>query len=258
MQTYGFILTRHVRCEKTNKYWNTSVKLLRTLYPNRQIIIIDDNSNPEFVKAEAAYKNVEIIKSEFPGRGELLPYYYYLKHKFFENAIILHDSVFIHKRINFDELVKKDIKVIPFWFFFPDKEDIVNRTRILSSLQNSQHIQSKLLLDKLVLGMSIEKWYGCFGVQSFINHGFLTLLENKYKITNLINYVKCRADRCVLERIFGCLFYTEYPQLAKSAKKALLGTIHSYQTWGYTYSQYEKDVKERTIPKTIVKIWTGR
>lgn len=258
MQTYGFILTRHVRCEQTNKYWNNSVKLLRHLYPFRKIVIIDDNSNPEFVKDEAVYKNVEIIKSEFPGRGELLPYYYYLKHKFFDNAIILHDSVFFHKRVNFDALVKKEIKVAPFWFFFPDKEDLANRARILSSLQNSQNIHSKLMLDNIVLGMPFEKWYGCFGVQSFINHNFLTLLENKYKITNLINCVRCRADRCALERIFGCLFCTEYPQLANSAKKSLLGSINRHQIWGYTYSEYEKDVKKKALPTTIVKIWTGR
>jgi hypothetical protein len=231
---------------------------LRRLYPSRKIIIIDDNSNPDFVKNEDVYKNVEIIKSEFPGRGELLPYYYYLKHKFFENAIILHDSVFIHKKVNFEHLVKKGIKVAPFWVFFPDKENLINRAILLSYLKNSQNVQAKLMLDPVVLGMPSQKWYGCFGVQSFINHDFLILLENKYKITNLIDCVKCRADRCTLERIFGCLFCTEYPQLVSFPKKSLLGSIHAYQPWGYTYSQYEKDIRERTLPKTIVKIWTGR
>ena len=258
MQTYGFILTRHVRCEQTNKYWNNSVKLLRRLYPARKIVIIDDNSNPKFVKDEAVYKNIEIIKSEFPGRGELLPYYYYLKNKYFENAVILHDSVFIHKRVNFDVLVKQNIKVLPFWFFFPDKEDISNRARILSSLRNSQIIQPTIMLENVALGMPYDKWYGCFGVQSFINHEFLTLLENKYQITNLLQCVKCRDDRSVLERIFGCLFCTEYSKLVKFPKKSLLGSIHRHQTWGYTYSQYKADFAKGTLPHAIVKIWTGR
>ena len=104
MNSFGFIITRHVNSKSTNKYWNHTVKILRTLYPNTKIIIIDDNSNKTFVKAHFNYKNIEIIKSEFPGRGELLPYYYYIKNKFFENAIILHDSVFFHKRINFNAL----------------------------------------------------------------------------------------------------------------------------------------------------------
>lgn len=258
MKTYGFIITRHVRCEKTNKYWNNSIRCLRYLYPNKKIIIIDDNSDPTFLKYEDTYKNVQIIQSEFVGRGELLPYYYYLKYNFFDNAIILHDSVFLHKRVNFDNLVKKDIKVLPLWFFFPDKENLENRIRISNSLKNLYNIHSKLLLENIVLGMPQDKWFGCFGVQSYINHSFLSLLETKYNITNMIQHVKSRQDRCSLERIFGCLFYTEYPKLLTLPNKSLLGNIHKYQKWGYTYAEYEEDLRNKKLPKPIVKIWTGR
>ena len=94
--SFGFIITRHVNSEKTNEYWNHSVKLIRSLYPFRKIVVIDDNSNQEFVKAEFDYKNVEIIQSEYPGRGELLPFVYYARNKWFDKAIIIHDSVFFH------------------------------------------------------------------------------------------------------------------------------------------------------------------
>jgi hypothetical protein len=258
MNSYGFIITRHVKCEETNKYWNNSIRCLRHLYPYRKIVIIDDNSNPNFLKEEDTYENVQVIQSEFTGRGELLPYYYYIKHKFFDNAIILHDSVFIHKRINFINLIERDIKVLPIWFFFPDKENLENRLRISSSLKNSYNIYSKIKLENIVLGMPYDKWLGCFGVQSFINHDFLSLLESKYKITNMMNYVKSRQDRCSLERIFGCLFYTEYPKLLKFSNNSLLGNIHNYQKWGYNYSQYQEDIKKKKLPKAIVKIWTGR
>ena len=40
MDNYGFIIIRHVNSVKTNKYWNQSVKLIRTIYPNKKIIII--------------------------------------------------------------------------------------------------------------------------------------------------------------------------------------------------------------------------
>ena len=40
METYGFIITRHVNSEKTNKYWNKCVKCIRTFYPLKKIIII--------------------------------------------------------------------------------------------------------------------------------------------------------------------------------------------------------------------------
>ena len=254
MNSFGFIITRHVNSEKTNKYWNHSVKCLRSLYPFRKIIIIDDNSNYNYVKSDYDYKNVEIIKSDFKGRGELLPYYYYLKNKFFENAVILHDSIFIHKKINFDKLV--GLKVIPLWHFNPDRENVDNTLRISNNLLNSYPVQQKIMLNDNLIGLPHLKWYGCFGVQSFINHDFLLYIENKYRITNMISAVNCRKDRCSLERIFGCLFFIENHKIIN--KKSVFGDIMKYQKWGYTYDQYERDLKNEKIPRIVVKVWTGR
>jgi len=250
---YGFIITRHVNSVKTNSYWNHCVKLLRSLYPLRKIVIIDDNSNYDFVKAEFEYKNIEIIQSEFKGRGELLPYYYLLKRKFFINAVILHDSVFFHKRIVFEKL--NGIKVLPLWFFYPDKEDIENRKRIMRHLKNYQTLDNKLSNDT-ILALPHDKWYGCFGVQCYINLNFLEKIEEKYGITQLISAVKCRADRCCLERIFGCIFFTECQNIIH--QKSLLGDIMKYQTWGYSYEEYMVSLKKGTIPAPVVKVWSGR
>jgi hypothetical protein len=100
--TYGFIITRHVSSNKTNQYWNHAVRSIRRFYPFRKIVIIDDNSNQNYVKADFEYKNIQIVQSEYHGRGELLPYYYFYKHKYFSNAVILHDSVFFKKRKHID------------------------------------------------------------------------------------------------------------------------------------------------------------
>ena len=214
MNSYGFIITRHINSETTNKYWNQSVKLLRTLYPERKIVIIDDNSNENYVKGDFDYKNVIIVKSEFPGRGEILPYYYYLKHKYFENAVILHDSVFFHKRLNFDML--SGYRVLPLWHFNTDNENIVNTLRITESLNNKHEIQNKLSLNDNFIGLLQSKWYGCFGSQSYINYDFLSQINNKYNLINLVSAVKNRSDRCCLERILGCIFFTESPKLFKN------------------------------------------
>ena len=254
MDSYGFIITRHVNSENTNKYWNNCVKLLRTLYPLRKIVIIDDNSNPQFVKSEYDYKNIIIINSEFKGRGELLPYYYYLKNKFFNNAVIIHDSVFFHKRINFEAL--KNVKVLPLWFFYADKENMDNTLKISNVLSNRYDIQKKITLNDVVLGMKHLKWYGCFGCQSYINHDFLLSIENKYHVSKMIYMVHNRKDRCCLERIFGAIFFTEYQKIING--KSLFGNIMKYQKWGYSYNDYQNDLKKGTIPKAIVKIWTGR
>ena len=254
MSSYGFIITRHVNSEKTNRYWNHSVKLLKLLYPNNKIIIIDDNSDKNFVKADFDYKNVEIIESEFKGRGELLPYYYYIKYKFFDNAVIIHDSVFFHKKINFDLL--NNINVLPLWFFDRDKENLNNTLRIINNLKNKILIEPQLSFNNIVIGLPHNNWYGCFGVQSYINHGFLLQLQNKYNLTNMISAVSCRADRCCLERIFGCIFYAENPKIIKP--KALLGNIYNYDTWGLTFDDYMNNLKMNKKIRPIIKVWTGR
>jgi hypothetical protein len=251
---YGFIITRHVNSEKTNKYWNHNIKLLKRLYPTTKIVIIDDNSNYDFVKTEHDLTNVQIIQSEFPGRGELLPYYYLLKHRFFENALIIHDSVFIHRKINFDKL--RGVNVLPLWFFHSDTENIENTKRIIRSLRNYPYLEQMLVKQTLVLNMPQDKWFGCFGVQSYINLHFLESIERKYGITNLVHSVHNRADRCCLERIFGCIFFTECKPIIKI--KSLLGNIMKYQSWGYTYDEYMEHLKKGTIQRNVIKVWTGR
>ena len=257
MSNFGFIITRHVNSESTNRYWNNSVKLLRFFYPTNKIVIIDDNSNTNFLKEDKIYSNVEIIQSEFHGRGELLPYYYFIKNKFFENAIIIHDSIFFHKRINFELL--NGINVIPLWHFNSDYENESTTVRIIEKLKNKIIIENKLKYNvpNIFNIMKDTKWDGCFGCQSYINHNFLLHIENKYNISSLINIVRNRLDRCCLERIMGCIFSTEYPKLLLS--KSILGNIFNYPLSGkYNYDMYENDLKKRTIPRCVVKVWTGR
>ena len=100
----GFIILRHVTNEITNNYWKYNLLNLMKYYPENNIVIIDDNSKKEYMKKLYEYKNnnLIIIESEYPGRGELLPYYYLLKYELFNTAIILHDSAFINKKIDFE------------------------------------------------------------------------------------------------------------------------------------------------------------
>jgi hypothetical protein len=255
MESYGFIITRHVNSEKTNKYWNKCVRCIRTFYPLKKIIIIDDNSNYNFIKADLEYSDIQIIQSEFPGRGELLPYYYYFKNNFFENAIIIHDSVFFHKRINFERLLGYNI--LPLWYFNSDKENILNTLLITDKLKNSIEIKKKLLLNDNILGLNNQKWYGCFGVQSFINYNFLKYIEKKYNLFNLLTIVKNRKDRCSLERIFGAIIFTEENHNLLKIR-SVFGDININQKWKYTFDDYENDVKQKKISKVVVKVFTGR
>ena len=256
MGDFGFIITRHVNSETTNNYWNQCIRCIRRFYPNTKIIVIDDNSNYKFVKAYHDYKNIEIIQSEYKGRGELLAYYYYYKNKFFENAVMMHDSIFIHKRINFEKL--HNVDVLPLWHFNQDKENFHNSLHLISRMRNQYLLQKNLILNEFeILGRQPE-WFGCFGVQSYINHYFLTKIVNKYNLFTLLEKVKSRPDRCCLERIFGVIFNLE--SFVTRKQKSILGNIHEYnRSFNYTFDKYKYDLTIRKkLPKSVIKVWTGR
>lgn len=257
MEHFGFIITRHVNSEKTNKYWNQCIKCIRTHY-NNTIIVIDDNSNKSFVKEEFEYKNIQIIQSEFPGAGELLPYYYFHLNKYFKNAVIIHDSVFIHKKINFNKL---NLDVLPLWHFTIQKSENSDNSLILCNVLNNnidikQNIKKYDFINGLLLQHNNIQWEGCFGVQSFINHSFLSKLQEKYNIFNLLKVVKNRNDRCCLERIMGVLFYKEYPILL-NLRGSLFGDI-SNKSYGYTFEDYCNDIQNNNVKYPFIKVWTGR
>lgn len=253
MSNYGFIITRHVNSEKTNRYWNQNVKLIRYFYPYKKIVIIDDNSDQSLVKADFDYKNIEIINSEYPGRGELLPYIYFYRNKWFDSAIIIHDSVFIHKRIDFS---KFKVPVLPLWHFPNFDDDIQNTIRIISSLKNSNRIMESLNNPNYLLkNFNENNWCGVFGCQSYIKHDFLSKIFVKYDFNRLIGVVIRRIDRCSLERLFGVIFYREGGYV--KGVKSLFGNILS-TNWGYTYDDYINAFNEKRLPYPWVKVWTGR
>lgn len=240
--TYGFIITRHVNSEKTNKYWNRCVKLIRTHYPYRLIVIIDDNSNQSFLKAEYDYKNVLVIQSEYQGRGELLPYIYYSENKWFDRAVIIHDSVFFHKRIPFETIT---CDVVSLWHFF----------RVHNPTHYDSNIASVLKHGNIINEISkMQIWDGCFGVQSFIKHSFLVNIVKKYRIKNLIQVIKTRVNRCCLERIFGIIFYLETIVNTPS----LFGNINTNSKYGYSYEEYLNDLKRGKVNANVVKVFSGR
>lgn len=232
----GFIILRHVNSELTNKYWMLSYFYIRKFYPDNPIVIIDDNSNYNFInlKKEKTLKNTKIVKSEFPARGELLPYYYFIKNKFFDKAVIIHDSVFIKKKIDFDV---KNYRFI--WEFEHCWDNVKGETNLISALKNSEEL--------LKFYNKKNLWKGCFGAMTVISYDFLQEIEKKYEITRLVEFVKNREQRKCLERIFGCIF--EY----NDNRNTLYGNIQKYIKFGIKF-----DKKDWYRKKPIIKVWSGR
>lgn len=193
---FGFIIIRYVIDEITNTFWINCYNSIRNFYDNK-IIIIDDNSNKDYL-TNINLVNTEIINSEFPRRGEFLPYYYYYHNKFFDRAIIFHDGITVKKRFNFSD-IKKYNGYSKLFSFGNNQYRKKNIDEFFNYIDNKTDI-----ID--FHNENIENLTGCFGIMFVIDHSFLVNVQNKYNFMNLINFIDTREKREGLERFSATLF----------------------------------------------------
>lgn len=229
----GFIILRCVNSEETNKYWMLCYRCVRKYYPEHLIIIIDDNSNKTYITNQELYKTT-IIDSEYHGRGELLPYYYYLQNKLFDSAVIIHDSVFINSQID----INVDKYKIMWDFGHSTDHNIEDETIMIDIFENPDF--KKFYENK-------KLWTGCFGCMSIITHDYLVFINNNFDISKLLALVKNRTNRMSLERVFACILQYNGPP------KILFGNIHKYCPWGI---KFDNRHKYNHLP--VIKVWSGR
>ena len=229
----GFIILRHVTNEKTNQYWIECYTSIRRFYPESPIVILDDGSQQEAISVPPLYKT-RVIQSEYPKRGELLPYLYYARTKWFDTAVILHDSVFLNQWIDFNT---ESYRML--WDFKNEVYYAEDEFKLIWAFQDEELIE--FYKDRLC-------WKGCFGGMSVIKHSYLTALDTKYKLETLIQLITTRDSRCSFERVLACLL-----QVEGGATASLFGDIHDYMSWG---SPFEDRGRYSHLP--AVKVWTGR
>lgn len=240
-EDFGFIILRHVNTYKINRLWLKNIKNIRKYY-NNKIYIIDDNSNKKYL-SEERFNNVEIIKSEYKSRGEILPYYYLLKKELFRKCIIIHDSVFINRYINFDKY-KKDIYYL--WHFGHNANNLIDENKMMNILENN----------KIIEKYDEKGWYGCFGVQTIITLDFIKKLDKEYKIFKLIEFIDTRSKRMNFERVFSVLCTLINNNLYK--EESIYGEIHKYIEWEYSYDKYIEEESNKKQDYELIKTWNGR
>lgn len=237
----GFIILRHVNSEKTNLYWQKCYDCIRAFYACNKIVIIDDNSDQAFL-TEKDMTNCEIVQSEFPARGELLPYIYFLRNDWFENAVIIHDSVYINAAVNFH--VPHYRRLWSFehtWDNESEEEEVI---RVFNDNALTRFFRNK------------RWWKGCFGGMTSIRKRYLEYVNHRYNLERLIPVITSRPKRMCFERVLACLLDICYqkpndPRIVSTS--AILGDIHKYGPWGITYDNCED---YNYLP--VVKTWTGR
>ena len=233
----GFIILRHVNSKYTEQYWKHCYKSIRKYYTKENILIIDDNSNYKFIdeEYEKTLANTKIIKSEYTGRGELLPYIYFLKNKHCDMAMILHDSCFINKKICFTTN-----SYCKLWDFKHNWNNPKKEKKLLLRLNNNT--------DLLKIYNNRARWTGCFGAMAIINYNYLDSLNNKYNLNNLIDGIRNRSERMNFERVIAIIL-----QSGINKNNVLCGNIHKYCKWGLLFNEINT-VKH--LP--FIKVWTGR
>lgn len=241
----GFIIIRHVNSERTNLLWQECYKCIRVFYDN-PIVIIDDNSDSKFVTT-LEMTNVTLVQSEYHKRGELLPYYYFLKEGWFDTAVILHDSVFIQKPIKFDNVNRY------LWHFVNHRNDnTIGELDCIIKLQNNEPL--------LKLYNSKDKWNGCFGVMSIVTYTMIHDIQMKYNFFILLDTIMSRTQRMMIERVFAVIL--AYESGLDKNNCSYFGNIERYCKWSfsekYTIANYLEDKKNNKIQLPIVKLWSGR
>jgi hypothetical protein len=238
-KTIGFIILRCVVCALTNRYWNHSYDCIRKFYPENHILIIDDCSDKSFLNTRILH-NTTVINSTYPKRGELLPYYYFLHNKLFDIAVILHDSAFINKYIDF-RIYGEYRKLWDFEHKWDQDEDEKTMLNVFKD-KELIHIHS----DK-------NKWAGVFGGMALISHEYLESVYRKYDISLLLDVVLSRYNRCSFERVIGVLLLQK-----TSVQTSVFGDIHKYFSINGKFQRATFDDKEKYNHLSIIKIWTGR
>lgn len=214
MSSLGFIILRHVSAPSHDQLWQECYRCIRKYYPDNKIVIIDDASDEQHLTTDLMLHNTEILQSEYPKRGELLPYHYYVRNRWFDKAVILHDSVFIKRYINFDNTTHYK----PLWVFGHDWDqptDVI--APFFKVLKNQDELLARYAKTKM--------WRGAFGVMNVITHDYLVYLENRYKLSNLLTIVKTRSDRMILERVMAVVTQLKYPLLPASATERVIEKI---------------------------------
>jgi len=253
----GFIVTRHVNKQESNKVWIQCVKQIRKFYPDYPIVILDDNSNQEFVsvdeEAEDFMDNVHVhfVEPEHYKSAELLPYYYNYVNKWFDTMIFIQDSIFMNSYYDFRTVDK--VKFIAYY----DEEKTKFKKIQPDYNENIRNIL--LFLDNhepLIEYSDKNTWQLCWGMMSVIQYPFLKHINEKYNFKNLLYKIKSHDVRIWCERVLGVIFCFEVPSL--ETDPSVFGNCSNITDAGYNYNSFISGILPDSYDIPILKVSLNR
>lgn len=251
---FGIVITRHVNNENADRIWKKCLEQVRKYYPTEPVVIIDDNSDYQYIKPDGIdFTNCTIIDSEIKKAGEMLPYYYFYKYHWFDKMLFIHDSVFIEKRIEYRDI--STVKAV--WHFDPlgssnEESEYSAITELIPHLNHNEELTR--LYD------NSAEWKGDYGVMSLITYSYVKHIMEKYNIINMVQKVDSRVKRMACERIMGLIFSHDDPNFVKNPSIIgnYLNTFNNQLNYSYGYEHYMEDVNKNMMKAPINKLFFGR
>ena len=239
MDKITFVILRYSRTQLDFNIFKKSYYSIKTFYPSNKIVVIDDNS----IYIDKLFdKDLDIIYSEFKGAGEILPYYYYYKHKWSKYMLFIQDSMMIYRHFKISE-INSEIRYL--WYFNSGDgytDDIDNEIKdIISSLHKTIENRD-------------NKWQGCFGSTSLISFDIVELIENKYKMfSTLVRKINKRIQREAIERVFSIVLYNE-----NIIAESMFGYIFNYPFAFNSSINNHIDISKHNYDSAVCKLWLSR
>lgn len=238
----GFCILRCVRKPEHDRLWQKCYTSIRKYYSTAPILIVDDNSFTEHCSSVTLF-NCKVIQSEFAGRGEILPYYYFWKYRIAKYCVCLHDSMFLQSKITLASLP------IQFLWHFEEHcwDDPSRELQLIGKLKFSTQLS--------ILYAAKKFWHGCFGGAAVLRSDFIDTCHNKYNLFALLDEIRVRHDRCSFERVIGTIAFAEG---LEKEQASLFGCIHCFPgNFQVTFDDLEKNSQlYSSLP--CLKCWSGR
>lgn len=240
---FGVVILQCARKQDHAMLSRICYKSVRSAYPDAPIMLIDDASTMPNIFRGDDDTLVTFIASEFPGAGELLPYFYLHKLRPFRQALILHDSMFLRSALPRIE------RPILFLWTFPSFvwNDVENYRPIIEALPRNA-------TEALSIYDNMAAWMGCFGSAAVIDLDALDKLESHFGFLSLVHVIKSRTDRMALERLMGVMCFA-LKMFTREGGISLSGDIGAH---AYFNTNRLRDMIVSPYKSFVLKTWHSR
>lgn len=286
MKNLGFYVTTYCISQIDNDRLIRCIESVRLIYPNNNIVIIDDNS-PYQIELKID-DNMKIVKSEVNQIGELLPYYHNSKYDTFDQYLTIHDSMVFKKEIP-DKYFEYDF--VPLWHFdtnmkckyiigsaFKSICKQIKNGKIIYKIYNNPNCkpccdcgleiydtktkQPIKLLDKPIdteNNKIFYNWVGCFGLSAIVKNTYIKSIITKYQLDQCWNIFNNRINRMCGERLFGIIALLENQNSIQSINGNIMDHLNKFNYDGDTIIPITAILElYKNYDSCLIKTWVGR